>query len=100
MSEWKSDPEKFQRLSVPFETLDEAQAASEAFFKELGELREKHRMANVVVVIQNTVAGVGPGLANSFYGDWQHEEMMLAWAMGKAHSDRAHSLAKLIGGKP
>ena len=99
MNEWKSDPVKYHRLSAPFESLDQAQAAGDAFFRELGELREKHKIGNVAVIIRTDVVDVGPGLANSFYGDWQYEELMLAWAMGKAHNDRAHYLAKLIGGK-
>ena len=99
MSEWKPDPEKYQRLSAPFDTLEEAQAAGEAFFKDLSELREKHRIANLAVIIRTEVKDVGPGLANAFYGDWAQEELMLAWAMGKAHGERATYLARLLGGK-
>ncbi len=99
MSEFKSDPEKYQLCSTPFATLADAQAAGDAFFKELGELREKYKIGNVAVVVKTEVVEVGPGLANCFWGEWVHEETMLAWAMGKANHERAVYLAKLIGGK-
>lgn len=47
-----SDPEKYKRLSTPFESRDEAQRAVEAFTDALSKLRETYHIAELVCQIQ------------------------------------------------
>lgn len=49
MNQWKADPEKYERLSQPFESADEAQKVAEAFFNAVAALREQYRIPDLVI---------------------------------------------------
>jgi len=50
MSGCTGNPELYRRLSEPWPTPDEANAAMREFDKELSELREKYRVPNLIAV--------------------------------------------------
>jgi len=45
----QQDPERYARLSEPFDSISDADAATKAFFQELGVLREKYKIPDVLV---------------------------------------------------
>lgn len=98
-----SDPDTYEAMQQPFESADAANEAMRAMFKDLGELRKKHRMANVTMVVNMRVRypdkKVGETISWVHYGDSLREESMLAFAYGQASADRRESLAKLLAGK-
>lgn len=46
----EANPERYRRMSAPYESEELAKAAMKAFLKDLRELREKHRIAEVSVI--------------------------------------------------
>ena len=48
---FKADPERYARLSAPYAIEKEAKSVERAFMADLMELREKHRIAELSVVI-------------------------------------------------
>ena len=53
-SKWVNDPDKYERLSQPFETQEEAEKAMKAFLKGVSKLREKHKISDVLVGIKGS----------------------------------------------
>jgi hypothetical protein len=47
------NPKLFRRVSEPYPNAEAAAAALEAFAKDVSDLREKHRVMNVVVLMQS-----------------------------------------------
>jgi hypothetical protein len=97
----KNDPEKYRRLSAP-RSADETNAALEAFFKDLGDLREKHGLPDVITVVGVNVqydSGVGNAVSWSQYGAAQKAETLLAYAFGQAQAERRELVNRLTSGK-
>ncbi len=85
MKKVTNDPEKYRRMSVPYKSEEEAREMLTAFLGELGEIREKYKVPNVVLVTKASVMIEGqekvfPAIAN--WGDSAHVLSMLAWAFG------------------
>jgi hypothetical protein len=82
-----SNPKLYRELSAPFENTDAATKALEAFGKDLEEIRAKHKICDVVAVIQvNAIDKDGEeGLmtASMAFGDPMKKPLMLAQALGK-----------------
>lgn len=53
-SKWVSDPDKYEELSKPFENRQEAEKAIKTFLKAVSKLRDKHKIADMVVVIKGS----------------------------------------------
>ena len=49
MSEYAADPEKYREMSEPYETAETASESLSAFLDDVRALREKHRIAEIVV---------------------------------------------------
>lgn len=47
-----SDGANYHKMSAPFETVEEAQRAANAFCEELYELRNKHRIKDTFIVLE------------------------------------------------
>lgn len=94
-----ADPKLYARLSAPFATLDEADAALCAFHAAVRKLRAKHRIADVVMVscVSHTAGNdTQPVIAMSQNGDSNLEAPMLAWALGKSQKRTEDNLARMI----
>lgn len=96
----KADPATYRKLSEPFESADAAQKAIEAFAEELAQLRKKHHLPNVTVVLKvNVITSDGEEGEIQTYahlGDWIEAEPMLAWAFGQQQARRQESIAALL----
>lgn len=72
-------------LAVP---PDAANARMNAFFKDLGELREKHGLPDVFVIVRQNIethnGGEAPGLCSIHYGDQSQILQMVSYALGFA----------------
>lgn len=53
------DPEHYEELCTPFLSIDDANAAMEAFANEVRALRDKFRLRDVVVCVEVTIAHKG-----------------------------------------
>lgn len=100
MAERESNPMRYHELSapVPRHLFEER---LEAFFAEFKELRIKHKLADVHVVVRGTVivqddllqeATAIPVMTSGHFGDSTLQEPMLAWAFGRAGANRAHNI--------
>jgi hypothetical protein len=97
----KSDPEKYRLLSAA-RTPDEVNAALTAFFEEMGALREKHGIPDVVTICGVNAqyeSGIGNAVIWSHYGDSTRAESLLAWAFGQAQVERLELINRLASGK-
>ena len=83
-----NDPDTYAELSRPFATADEADEAIVGFAAEFRELRKKYRLANVLVVIKDTIQDSGPFMVDAACGSALEAEAMAAWLLGRVQGDR------------
>lgn len=101
----KPNPDRYARLSVPHATQEAAQDDIDAFAAVVGELRERHKLTDVVIVIQTPVLTDGPdspARARFWMGHMGAESevpFMLARALGCAEQQRQEALARLASGE-
>lgn len=87
----KNDPANYRKLAEPFPDSESANGAINAFWEELYELRNKHRLANLHVTISVNVAypeGEVPVMVTLHMGDALQALPMAAWAFG--HEKASH----------
>ena len=92
----------FREMSQPHESRDALNKAHEAFYEELGELRKKHKIANVVTIIEDSYDNgkdESSMLTAFAYGDGLKAESMSAYAYGTFKRKREEMLASLLAGK-
>lgn len=99
------NPALFRAMREPFETAELADAALKSFFEGLAELRKKHDLANVYVVVADSCklpddptaeGGEGEFIATMMLGDEQLAESMAAYAFGHEQSQRQHRVAAIM----
>jgi hypothetical protein len=94
------DPDNYARCSAPFETAEEANAALDAFWDEFYELRNKHRIADVLVTFRLQVRQKDGGAAEMFgslmAGNQMYAEPLAAWSLGKASADRQEMIGRFV----
>lgn len=90
-----SDPQTYRECSEPFATTEEADDAVEAFWAEMTELRKRHKLANVYVVICDSVNDER-FMVLAHCGDELMRESMAAYALGTESARRQSNIAKLI----
>jgi len=79
MSEFNPNPERYKIASEPHESADAAEAALDAFFTALGELREKHHVPEVVIVAAAYHGDRMPVAKSAAFGDSRlHPELAAA----------------------
>lgn len=97
-----NDPAMYRRMSIPFNTRDEGEAAMRAFLDDVRKVREQHKIPNVSLVVrfeylepeeESSAIGV------SHLGDPMHAESMFAYAYGRESELRKEAIAKAIRGK-
>lgn len=90
----KDDPKHYREISVPFASSEDANVALHAFFSEVEAARNKHRIADVVVLCEVSHELDGHevrGSASSSYGDSSRVVEIVARAYGSEsarHEDR------------
>ena len=97
-----SDPENYRQLSQPFESLDAADKAVQSFFSEVSELRKKHKITNLYLIVGSSVTtdtGEPEFLTTRHFGDSLKRESMVAYAFGQEQSERQELIGKLLSGK-
>jgi kynureninase len=99
MSEYKSDPANYRKLSEPFRDADAANKALDGFYSAIDAVRNEFHIPDVVTIIRANVVGDSgeySAITISQLGDeWQHE-IMLAYALGKIQTDRQERIGKLL----
>lgn len=92
-------PKLFRELSEPFPTMDALTAALDAFTKDLGEIREKHRIANVYCVLAFSVIENGEeteSMSSVSFGDSLRRQPMAAWAYGREQADHEALMRHIV----
>lgn len=92
--------ERYARLSEPFESMDEANEALEAFRGGVEALREEHGVAEFVGAAAGTYL-TPDGEVSDFivpiqFGDAIKAEGIAAWLYGKTAADREALVARLL----
>jgi hypothetical protein len=95
------DQKNYRRVSEPFVNAEQANAAIELFYKEVRELRNKHRIADVLVVCCVNVSyaeGEGQAMSRSHHGDPLKAEALAAYAYGAEQAERRRMMNLLLKG--
>lgn len=99
-TEFINDPDNYREMSKPFASPNEANGALTLFFDEVRELRKKHRIRDVhmLVSVRTTDAdGVeGDAMSASHLGDPAVGELMLAWGFGRAGAERRQTIRRIM----
>jgi len=86
------NPKLYRELSEPYSSLEEANEKLGAFLEEVGEVRKKYKIPNLQIIVMgsalNSEGAESDFIAPCSYGDSLRAEMMLAYALGIAQSDR------------
>ncbi len=93
------DPKLYREMSEPFKTPDEANAAIKAFFDDLGDIRKKHGLRDVLCVIQGSCIypdqGEGEFITTAMHGSEDEAEPMAAYALGLHEAERRERINKI-----
>lgn len=90
------DAGMYHKLSEPFESTELCQSALDAFFDELYELRVKHKLADVSVIVQTSIRDSGTVMWSAHCGSDQEKETMAAWHFGQMQADRQDRVRKAL----
>ena len=92
----------YRELNQPFASPDELDAAIKAFLADVMEARKRHRILNIVMMMQcpvmtdaetETMMGT-----DACYGDAGQWEAMAARMLGAIQADRQRTIAEMITG--
>lgn len=88
-------PENYRELCKPFPNAAEAEKSLNAFWDDLYELRNKHHMTDVHVIVRVPIAE--HHVMTSFHcGDSLLGESMTAWAFGLQQASRQENIARVV----
>lgn len=93
--------ELFREMSKPFESQDSADAAINAFFHDLGELRKKHKLTNLYCIISGSYvdqSGEHQFLNNLMYGDQSLALELTAFAFGAEKVSHQQNVERMLEG--
>lgn len=94
------NPKLYRELSAPFESTEAANKSLEAFAKDLEEIRAKHKVCDVVAVLQvnalNKDGEEGLMVATIAFGDPMNKPVMLAQALGKEQAVFENTIARYL----
>ena len=99
MTERFNAPDNYREISVPFENVEIANAAVQAFQTELYELRNKHRIQDLVFVAQVAVKyaeGEGSPTVVGMFGDENKMESLTGFAYGRASAMRQERISRVV----
>lgn len=95
----KSNPGLYREMSAPFASADEANTALSAFYEDLYELRRKHRMTDVLCIVQVNVALEGdeaPMMSRMHIGNSLNALPLSAYAYGAESSENEQRIAYML----
>ena len=102
-NEFKSDPENYYKMSVPFESPELANEAIRNFYKEVEMSRKKYNIADVLFVIKGNVKykdnEIGQFLQHCQYGNQLNAVQMAAYVYGKTSEEEREIINKFLAGK-
>lgn len=96
---FKKDPATYAAMAVPFENAEAANVAIEAFHKELGELRRKYKITNLVGVASGEYLADGEPttfMLPMLWGDAYKAEAMAAWLLGHEQAARQERVMSML----
>lgn len=100
---FKSDTENYYNMSEPFNGEKEANEAVGKFFEELGELRKKHKIRDVLVVLYDSVkyddGNCGEFMCTGNYGNQINCLPMAAYLYGQEQSEHVERINKMVSKK-
>lgn len=97
----KRDAKLYRAMSEPFPDVEAANAALGAFFEELYELRRKHRIADVLAVVQFSVVEDERESARIIHlqiGDQLRAAAMAAFAFGACEAEHEALIGEIVAG--
>jgi hypothetical protein len=99
-----NDPATYRKMAEPYPSMDEAQAAVEAFFNGVAELRKQHKITTMCMVIKGSALKQdGDGEAEFFLtcglGNSLEFEGMLAYGLGREQSSRQQRIGSMLKGE-
>jgi hypothetical protein len=97
-----NDPDNYAKMSIPFESTEAANEALSNFHKELGELRKKYKIPDLLIVTKGSVkhdGETGDWMQHSSYGSSLNQLTMAAYAYGQLQAEHKELISKLIAGK-
>lgn len=98
----KHAPDNYRKLCEPFESLQATEKALEAFWEEFYELRNKHKIADVLIIYRVNCLdsdGVEGVVTGKFHcGNVELSEGMSAMAYGQAVVERQERMARNLEG--
>lgn len=102
MSEVIKDSANYRKLSEPFSSFDEANSALNAFFKDVRELRVKHKIPDVYIILSGSAIAEdgeeGEWIISQHHGNRLKSEPMTAFAYGHEQVLRQEAVAKALKG--
>ena len=96
MARTKVDNAMYAEMLKPHESAAKANEALEKFYDELYELRCKYKLADVAVIVQDSVADSGPFLWSAHCGNIDSQEVMAAWHLGQMQADRQDRVRRAL----
>ena len=90
-----NDTEAYSKAVQPFATSEEANTALQTFFQEVRELRNRLGIADVAIIVQDSV---GEGLFhwNAHIGNPVNGEVMAAWHLGTVQAERQEMIREAM----
>ena len=103
MTKIKNDPDNYYKMSEPFEGADACNEAISKFYEELGELRKKYKIRDVLIVtygsVKYTDGKIGDFMQHSGFGNSINQLPMSAYAYGQLQAENRELMNNLISGK-
>ncbi len=94
------NPKLYREMSEPHPSVEAVNQALRAFFDEFGELRKKHKLRDVIAVVNTSYLKEDgeecDGGSWFGYGSSLNHEMMLAHTLGVVQTDRQELLASVM----
>ena len=97
-----SDPENYLKMSEPFENAEAAEEALRGFYKELGELRKKYKLRDVLIVTNDSIkqdgGETGEIMQWTNFGNSKHTIHMAAYAFGAVKQEYDQLIQRFLKG--
>lgn len=95
------DPATYRAMSIPFDSMDEANRAHEAFYAAVAAARELHGIRDVHLITEVDAAtedGEMVAMTSAHFGSRDREESMVAWELGRVQTRRQQRTGALLTG--
>lgn len=96
-NQWGADPEKYKRLSEPFESEEQATLVSNAFLVAVGKLREQYKIPDLIISFRATLKKDDSVYAFHSSAGWGNQLLQAKLARQSADQEFAH-LVRVVDG--